>query len=155
MSSPAIESAPCQVPEVLPGPRPAEWAHVVIRTTDPARLMEWYCTVLNAQVVLRHRLINFISWDDSQDRLAIMPDQNPPAAGRIDHFAITYGSTSDLVANYWRLEKLGILPTLAMNHGVTSSFYYRDPDGNQLETAVDNFDDVNALNAWLATGDFD
>ena len=33
-----------------------------------------------------------------------------------------------------------------MNHGPTTSIYYRDPDGNELETQVDNF-----KNAYEAT----
>ncbi|MEI2559276.1 hypothetical protein, partial [Acinetobacter pittii] len=71
------------VPEPLPAIRPKEWAHVVIRTVDPESLMTWYCTVLNAQVVLRHRIINFITWDESQDRMAFIPAKTPVAGGRV------------------------------------------------------------------------
>lgn len=32
--------------------------------------------------------------------------------------------------------------------------YYQDPDGNQLETQVDNFDDMVAANAFIAGPQF-
>ena len=146
---------PSQVPAPLSAIRPREWAHVVIKTPNPDKLIDWYCTVLNAQVVLKHRIINFISWDESQDRLAILPVEETPSEGRIDHFAVTYASPADLAKNYYRLLELEITPYLAINHGVAASFYYKDPDGNQLETSVDGFGSVDDLNAWLATGDFD
>ena len=34
----------------------------------------------------------------------------------------------------------GILPFWCINHGPTTSVYYRDSDGNILETQVENFD---------------
>ena len=42
-----------------------------------------------------------------------------------------------------------------INHGVATSMYYRDPDGNQIELTVGAFAIVAELNAWLATGLFD
>jgi catechol-2,3-dioxygenase len=44
-----------------------------------------------------------------------------------------------LTENYLRLKALGIRPHRCVNHGVTTSMYYRDPDGNQVELLVDNF----------------
>jgi hypothetical protein len=32
-----------------------------------------------------------------------------------------------------------VLPVLAINHGPTTSMYYADPDGNQIELQIDNF----------------
>jgi hypothetical protein len=37
----------------------------------------------------------------------------------------------------------------SVNHGPTTSIYYRDPDGNMLETQVDNFDSVDAANEFM------
>jgi hypothetical protein len=60
-----------------------------------------------------------------------------------------------LVTTYRRLAADGIEPVRCFNHGVATSMYYRDPDGNEIELSVEHFADVDALNAWLATGDFD
>ena len=36
------------------------------------------------------------------------------------------------------------------NHGPTTSMYYQDPDGNQLEVQVDNFDSAEEATAMMA-----
>ena len=38
-----------------------------------------------------------------------------------------------------RLKAAGILPHWPINHGVTTSMYYRDPDNNRVELQIDNF----------------
>ena len=32
--------------------------------------------------------------------------------------------------------------------------YYRDPDGNQIETQVDNFDDPEEATRWMSSPEF-
>ncbi|WP_351235639.1 fumarylacetoacetate hydrolase family protein [Streptomyces sp. NPDC002133] len=44
------------------------------------------------------------------------------------HIAFTYDTLDELLGNYERLAAVEIWPVLAMNHGVTTSTYYRDPD---------------------------
>lgn len=34
------------------------------------------------------------------------------------------------------------MPEKLVNHGMSTSMYYKDPDGNELELQVDNFDTV-------------
>ena len=41
-----------------------------------------------------------------------------------------------------------------VNHGPTTSIYYRDPDGNELETQVDNFDTIEATNKFMSGPEF-
>ena len=54
-----------------------------------------------------------------------------------------------------RLKAEGIEPFWCINHGITLSMYYRDPDGNQVELQVDVFDTLEETNAWLEQSDFD
>ena len=133
--------------------------HIVFRTRQPEALVDWYCKVLGMQVVMRHPLIVFLTWDDSQDRLAIVcaPDAPPASPGCVGfhHAAFNAGSLRDLTRQYRALREQGIEPMYCMNHGVATSMYYRDPDGNQIELTVDAFRCVEALNAWLSTGAFD
>jgi len=156
---PELQTHTAHVPPSPTGIHPRALAHVVFRTTDPERLVEWYCTVLGAQRVLAHPGISFITWDHSQDRLAFLT--LPPGtdttrgAGGVDHVAFEWPSLADLVTTYRRLQAIGIPPFLCMNHGVATSMYYRDPDGNDIELTAENFESMDALNAWLATGDFD
>ena len=48
-------------------------------------------------------------------------------------------ASDELTENYLRLKEIGINPHRCVNHGVTTSMYYHDPDNNQVELLVDNF----------------
>lgn len=147
------------VPPQGSGFRPREYAHIVLKTAQSDALIDWYCKVLGMRVVMRHPLISFLTWDDSQDRLAIIPmpeAQAPaPSATGLHHAAFEVDSLKVLVEQYRALKAQGIVPLRCMNHGVATSMYYADPDGNQVELTVAAFPTVEALNAWLATGAFD
>ena len=139
---------------------PVKFAHVVFRTPDLDRLVEWYCTVLNAHVAMKNDFIAFLTYDDEHHRVAMVKDpritEADPAVERpgVDHVSYTYASLEDLVATYERLLELGITPYWTVDHGPTTSLYYRDPDGNQVELQIDNFDSVEALNDYFRSGAF-
>jgi hypothetical protein len=42
-----------------------------------------------------------------------------------------------------------------VNHGPTTSLYLRDPDGNELETQVDNFDTPQEATESFASKEFE
>ena len=58
------------------------------------------------------------------------------------------------MTTYERLQASGISPTRCMNHGSSMSLYYADPDGNQIELKVDNFDTYEAQHAWMRSAAF-
>jgi catechol-2,3-dioxygenase len=139
---------------------PVKFAHVVFRTADLGRLVEWYCTVLNAHVAMKNEYIAFLTYDDEHHRVAIVADPRIREAGPavdhpgVDHVSYTYRSLADLVGTYERLHDLAIEPYWTIDHGPTTSLYYRDPDGNQVELQIDNFDTVEALNDYFRSGAF-
>ena len=97
----------------------------------------WYQTVLAARIVFRDECLCFLSYDDEHHRVALinipgMPVRDPDATGT-DHVAYTYNDLGELLATYQRLKIAGILPHWPINHGVTTSMYYRDPDNNRVE----------------------
>ena len=124
---------------------PARLAHFVLRTSDIDRLAGWYCTVLEAKVVHENKMISFATFDDEHHRIAFLDrgfEKNPdPESNGVDHVAFTYESLGDLLSTYVRLRDEGILPERTINHGMTTSMYYKDPDGNRIELQVENFDD--------------
>ena len=63
--------------------------------------------------------------------------------------AFTFGDLDDLIDNYQRLKDLGTRPHRCVNHGVTTSMYYNDPDHNQVELLVDNFVTAAEGNAYM------
>jgi len=122
---------------------PAKFAHAVLRTTRFKEMTDWYRTVLGAKVMYENKFLAFMTYDDEHHRIAIaafpgIAERQPHSAG-LDHLAYTYASIDDLVATYERLKVAGILPVVTINHGITTSMYYHDPDRNQVELLVDNF----------------
>ena len=68
--------------------------------------------------------------------------------------AFTYKSLGELLDTYSWLKEIGIRPYWCINHGPTTSMYYRDPDNNQVELLIDNFDDVRDGKAYMQTEAF-
>lgn len=137
---------------------PVKFAHIVFRTAQKEAMVEWYRTVFEAEPALENHLLTFLTFDDEHHRIAIvaMPGLEAPPPGRagMEHCAFTYASLADLVATFKRLRAAGIVPYWCINHGPNLSFYYRDPDGNQVELQIDVFDSREAVDAWYATSDF-
>jgi catechol 2,3-dioxygenase-like lactoylglutathione lyase family enzyme len=72
----------------------------------------------------------------------------------VHHVAYTYAGLGDLLATYRRLKAGGIAPARCINHGPTTSMYYRDPDGLRVELQVDNFATMAEAHAYFAGPDF-
>jgi catechol-2,3-dioxygenase len=122
---------------------PKKLSHIVLQTNRRREMIEWYCRVLGAEVLYEAERISFISYDDEHHRVAFLDpgplaERQPDASG-LNHVAFTFGDLDDLIDNYQRLKEIGIRPHRCVNHGVTTSMYYHDPDRNQVELLVDNF----------------
>ncbi len=138
--------------------RPVRFAHVVYRTRRFESMLAWYQTVFEARVQYRNEALAFLTYDEEHHRMAFANlDVLAPAAegpchptqATVEHVAYTYASLADLVENYERLRALGIEPYWAIHHGMTISFYYADPDGNQMEFQIDCFASADAANAYI------
>jgi catechol-2,3-dioxygenase len=123
---------------------PIKFAHVVLKTSRYDELVDWWTDFLEATPRLRNPFICFMSYDDEHHRLAIINDPNleprSPRSAGLEHFAYTYACIDDLFGQYERMKARGVSPFWTINHGMTLSAYYRDPDGNQVETQVDTMD---------------
>lgn len=119
-----------------------KFAHVVFQTPRFDQMRDWYCKVLDAHVVYEGHGLGFITFDDEHHRIALMAapveSRNPGAAG-MHHTAYTFDTLEDLLTRYEQLKALGIEPKVPIQHGVTTSLYYQDPDGNFVELQIDNF----------------
>jgi len=132
---------------------PAKFAHAVLATKQFQPMLDWYTTVLQAEVVHSNGMLAFLTYDDEHHRIAIaavpgLADKPRHSVG-LDHLAYTYANLGDLVFTYERLKQAGILPVVTINHGPTTSLYYRDPDGNRVELQIDNFDSVAELKEFF------
>lgn len=120
---------------------PVKLAHLVLRSARFDEAVQWWSTVLCARTVHRNDTLAFLTYDDEHHRIAILANPNVGDEGRshggMEHVAFTYASLDDLVSTYERLRDEGITPILPINHGMTLSLYYEDPDGNQVELQID------------------
>jgi len=137
---------------------PIRFAHAVLRTKQLDTMLNWYQTVLEADVQFRNESLAFLTYDEEHHRLALITrpgtaDRVPNSVG-LEHLAYAYADMGELVATYERLKAAGIVPVRTINHGPTTSMYYKDPDGNQVELQVDNFDTVEELHGWFHSKDF-
>jgi catechol-2,3-dioxygenase len=121
-------------------------SHIVIYTNKKyAEMKSWYAAVFNTRLVYeRGDEITFLTFDSEHHRFAIryqpqLSDRDDSIAG-IAHVGFTFDNLAELFATYERLKGAGIEPASAVNHGMTTSLYYRDPIGNKLELQVENQD---------------
>ncbi|HEV7731423.1 MAG TPA: VOC family protein [Candidatus Binatia bacterium] len=137
---------------------PRQLAHVVRRTGRFDELVQWYCTVLGARVVFTDGMLAFLTYDDEHHRIAVarIPglEAQPAMAAGTDHIAFTYADLGDLLHTYERLKHEDITPYWCINHGPTTSMYYKDPDGSRVELQVDNMPSIAAIDTWMQSGAF-
>ena len=138
--------------------KPAYFAHFVIKTSKYEQAVAWYKPFLQAEIVFANARATFLTYDDEHHRIAIVnqPGLEPvetPHAG-IDDVAYSLSSLRDLAINFVRLKALGIEPYWSINHGPTTSMYYRDPDGNRIELQVDNWSEPGRTRAYFQTPEF-
>jgi catechol-2,3-dioxygenase len=119
--------------------------HVTLRTTRKREMIEWYGTVVGLQPVFGFPFGAWLTNDAANHRVALLafpgitedPDKLRHAG--IDHLAFEYADAQALCLTYFRLRELGITPRMCLDHGMTISMYYADPDDNSVELQVDGF----------------
>ena len=138
---------------------PSKLAHVVRRTAQFEKMVAWYETVLAAKVVHSNGILAFLTYDDEHHRVAIAAFPGLAEAPKemcvgTDHVAFNHADLGDLLQTWARLKQEGIEPYWCINHGLTTSMYYRDPDGNGIEFQVDNFPTLEEGTRWMESDEF-
>ena len=131
--------------------------HVNLKTTRLAEMVAWYGQVLGMDVVFQFPGGAWLTNDAANHRLALLAppgcadDPDKLVHSGLHHSAYEYPSLDDLLATYERLKAAGILPHACLDHGMTTSLYYVDPDGNSVELQYDNFGDWAQSTAFMRT----
>ncbi|KAI1627026.1 Glyoxalase/Bleomycin resistance protein/Dihydroxybiphenyl dioxygenase [Exophiala viscosa] len=131
---------------------PSTLAHVVLRTSNSRKMVEFYVKFLGGTITFGNDFISFVTYDEEHHRIALIniPGSEPKAhASGLEHIAFTFPTLSALLLAHRQRKALGIFPFWCVNHGPTTSVYYKDPDGNKLETQVDNFPTVEEANEFM------
>lgn len=121
-------------------------------------MLEYWTKFLGASITHANDNIAFLRYDDEHHRVAIIAipetQAKPAGAAGLHHVAFTFDTMEDLVTAYKQRKELGMLPVWSVNHGPTTSMYYNDPDGNMIETQVDNFDTVKGADDFMKSNLF-
>ena len=131
--------------------------HVNLKTTRLQEMIDFYAVVVGAEVIHQDAVGAWLSNDDANHRIALLafpdftddPDKDRHAG--LHHTAYEYRSFEELDATYLRLKKAGLEPAFCLDHGMTLSYYYADPDGNHVELQIDVFGDWAASKRWMQT----
>jgi catechol-2,3-dioxygenase len=140
---------------------PSSLAHIVLRTANYQVMIDFWAKFLGAKIVHKNNIIAFLTYDHEHHRIAILnePDTEAKPSGSkiagMHHVAFTFSSLTELLQSYNQRKAMGVLPTWCVNHGPTTSLYYKDPDGNGIETQVDNFDNPEDATAFLQSSLFE
>lgn len=118
-------------------------------------MVDWYSTVIGTEVLFQYELGAWLSNDQANHRIALLSfpgfTEDPEHETRVGlhHMAFEFHGFEDLNETYLRLKEEGIEPEFCLDHGMTFSYYYKDPDGNRVELQVDNFGDWSRSSAWM------
>lgn len=129
--------------------------HITFRTSRLQEMITWYGTVIGAEVNFRDQHAAWTTNDGAHHRVAflavpgISDDPDKYRHNVLHHSAFEYGSFSDLMKSYRRLADVAIAPAFCLDHGVTISIYYKDPDANYVELQCDAFGDWSRSTEWM------
>ncbi|KAM5385611.1 hypothetical protein ACJZ2D_000810 [Fusarium nematophilum] len=150
--------------QAAPQPRgkvlsPSRLAHFVLRTPNFKAMVAFYKAILGAHAVYENDFLSFLTYDDEHHRVAIahVPGTSSKirSSAGLEHIAFTFDTLEDLILAYKQRKARGIVPIWSVNHGPTTSMYYQDPDGNQLEMQVDNFETNEEATAFMSSSEYE
>lgn len=133
--------------------------HFNLKTTRLQEMVDWYGALVGAEVVHQDAVGAWLSNDKANHRIALLAfpgfldDPEKETRTGLHHSAFEYSSFEDLNSSYLRLRETGIEPAMCIDHGMTLSYYYSDPDGNHVELQCDVFGDWDSSREWMLTSD--
>ena len=126
--------------------RPQRIAHVVIKVRDLERSKRFYMEVLGLDLMgeIQAPRVAFLAANRRDHHeiglLEVGEKAGPPdprAVGLV-HIAFRLSNEDELRDAYSELKERGVPISFTVDHGVTKSVYFFDPDGNELEVYSDN-----------------
>jgi catechol 2,3-dioxygenase len=131
--------------------------HVTLKTTRLKEMIDWYDAVVGLKPQYVAPVGAWLTNDAANHRLALLAfpgisdDVDKDSHTGIHHMAFEFSSLDELFENFARLRTLRIAPSLCLDHGITISMYYADPDRNVVELQVDNFHDWAKSSEYMRT----
>lgn len=151
-------------------------SETILRTSRLDDMKTWYRQVLGVDTFFEHAPTEDTKTPDGRARPRLCffrlsldypyvqtigifeePGTAPAAAEGspgLHHMQLMAASIADLCNKYEELLGHGVRPHRASNHGPITSFYYRDPDGNNVEVTAQNFPSLEAMDEFMASAAF-
>lgn len=129
--------------------------HTTFATTHLHEMVAFYETLVGLEPVHYGDNAAWLTNDEANHRIALLalpglkePEDKGHTTG-LHHTAFEYADFNQWVDNYIRLKAEGIVPFLNLDHGMTMSMYYQDPEGNGVEIQVDTFGAWTKSKEWM------
>jgi len=150
----------------IPAPSVSE---LVLKTSRFEKMKDWYTIALDTEPFFIRERPKEPSWTKSQHIAffklhGVYPYAQMLGVFEVDgtrkqcgedpglhHFQLAHKNFDELFMRYDHLKSEGIMPIQKWNHGVMTSFYYEDPDGNQAEMTCMNFEKEEDFRAYFQT----
>ena len=131
--------------------------HINLKTTRLQEMIDWYGQVAGMEVSHQAPVGAWLTNDAANHRIALLAlpgysdDPAKESHTGIHHTAFEFATFAELLDSYARLRELGIAPQFCLDHGLTTSMYYLDPDRNHVELQADNFGDWEKSKDYMRT----
>ena len=117
--------------------------HIVLKVRDAQKSRDFYTQALGLKIAHENleRGMVFLSFGKEHHELALFQmatDEAPKdSQSGMHHMAWRLGSFAELQAAYRELNAMGFKVERTVEHNVTRSVYFPDPDGNRVELYCD------------------
>ncbi|MBO55339.1 MAG: hypothetical protein CL886_06715 [Dehalococcoidia bacterium] len=125
--------------------KPIRVGHLVLNVKNLDESTKFYTDILGFEIALQRPNGTFLTCGKIHHDLALFQAPEgalPVTQGQLglNHFAVQVEDISDLKEVYNELKDSGASMDSNTDHGMTSSIYFFDPDGNKIEFFCNNTD---------------
>ena len=118
--------------------KPKRVGHLVLNVRDVEASTRFYTEVLGFEIAVQRSNMTFLTCGKIHHDLALFKaseDSPPVSEGQVglNHFAVQVEDLDALKETYLRLKEKGVPVDNTVDHGMTQSVYFHDPDGIRIE----------------------
>ena len=118
--------------------KPKRVGHLVLNVRDVEASTRFYTEILGFEIAVQRPNMTFLTCGKIHHDLALFKaseDSPPVSEGQVglNHFAVQIEDIDALKETYLRLKEKGVPVDNTIDHGMTQSVYFHDPDGIRIE----------------------
>lgn len=126
--------------------KPKRVGHLVLNVKDLAASTKFYTEIMGFQISRSRETGTFLTCGKIHHDIALFQAPEgalPVTEGQLglNHYAVQVEDMADLKQAYQEFKEKGVKLDHNTDHGMTSSIYFFDPDGNRIEYFCNNQED--------------